>query len=219
MATSFTTHSAGQVILASAINLIQTAVNALENTPVGVVPTDGSGAVKRSATSFATMSPSIATSTVSFTAGQVYFTFFTAPLSLTTTQVRYAVTTAAVTSAAGTAIGLYSVDGADAGTLIASVASTSLFTTLGAVTKSWAVSTAITAGNRYAIGFLDIVGNTQPQLAGAPLGNTQLVNLNMEYNLLPRITGVWTQATMPASFTAANLNSSNPQNPIYAVLL
>lgn len=176
----------------------------------------------RSASSVATFEPILASSTVTLSGGGTQYTFFTSPISFTTAQVRYALSTAATSSGAGTSIGLYSVDSSDNGTLIASVSSTTLFSS-GAgttITKSWAVSAAITAGQRYALGFLNITGSGSVGLAAAPVQNSAMSSIGNEMALTPRLTALWGFAqTSQVNFTAANVNGQNATQAIYSVIL
>lgn len=206
MATSFTTHSAGQTILSADINLIQTAVNSLENNSGSVFP-----AINRGAGASATLSPhAFANHTLS--TGVLYVSCFTAVASITTANVRYVVQTLCASSAAGTSIGLYSMDASDNGTLIASVASTTLFTTGGAITKAWASPVAITGGSRYAVAFLNINGSGNPVMAGCATGTFN----SAEFFTTPILSGTRSGQSAQASFTIGNLSAAGTAD--YAVV-
>lgn len=178
--------------------------------------------VLRSTTSVATFEPMLATGTVSLSGGGTQYTFFTSPISFTTTQIRYAIATSVSSSGSGTSIGLYSVDASDNGTLIASISSTTLFSTGGGqtITKSWAASASIVAGQRYAVGFLNITGSGTVILAASGTQNSSMNSIGNEISLVPRVTAVWGFAqTSQVNFTASNVNGQNAPQAIYAVIL
>ena len=168
-------------------------------------------AFRRGPAATATCDPSFVTNTaVAFASGNMYLTFFTAAVSFTTTQVQYIVGTATTTETAGTGIGLFSVDASDNGTLIASVASTTLFAATGTQTGTWAASTAIAAGSRYALGWV-WNGTGSCNLYGLPVPRA-----DTGLGTTPRFMGFKT-ATSIASFTAASL--SLPTNSLFYAIV
>ena len=170
----------------------------------------------RSATSVATLDYScITTSSINLNTQALSLTFFTSPISFTTTQVRYVVTAAAASSASGTSIGLYSIDASDNGTLIASVSSTTLFTSTTLAAVNWAASASIVAGGRYAVGFLNVVSSGTPTIAGANPGNN--ATMASEIALAPRWSGQKTGQSAQGNFTVGQLSSFI--STLYAVIL
>jgi hypothetical protein len=163
-----------------------------------------------------TMHRRVATSTVVAAATGVFLaTFFTAKKTETTTQVRMKTGgTAAAATPTLVRIGLYTVDGAGAGTLVAStVSDTALFAgTFTAYTKSWAVAYAKVAGQRYAHGVITVSGAATPTFIGsAGQGDNTTA---------PRLHGTLTgQTDLPGSFTDASLGNATNSNSVYAVLL
>lgn len=150
---------------------------------------------------------------IGMTSGTFRLTYFTCRRAQTSTQVR---TVSGSTAAAATPslcrVGLYTIDAAGAGTLVASTANTtSLWAATSTVyTTSWSVSYALTPGVRYAFGFLCVSSSTVPTLAG--LG----MSLGSEPNLAPRLSAALTsQSDLPGSFTDASLGTTG--STVYAV--
>jgi hypothetical protein len=135
--------------------------------------------------------------------------YFTAVKTEVTTQVR----TMSATTAAGATptlcrVGLYTIDGAEAGTLVASTTSdTSLWAAANtAYTKSWASSYLKVAGQRYAIGMLCVTGATAPTWLGTTAVGTAGT---AELAIAPRLTGsITSQSDLPSSFANASVTSS-----------
>lgn len=162
MATSFTTHSAAQVIASADINLIQTAVNTLENA--------GSGAPTQAALSgFLGWShdPAMSSQDANPTAGTVYVSGVYLPAGTVTNLHTYVDAGAATTHLA---MGLYS----SAGALLSQTADQ---TSAGSSTglKTWALGTpqVVTAGYYY-IG-LGLTG-TPPSVLTCALQIAAVVN-------------------------------------------
>jgi len=161
-----------------------------------------------------TMAASNALTTVS---QSLRLSFFTARKTETTTQVRvYSGGTAAGATPTLVRFGLYTVDGSDNGTLVASIANdTTIFAAANtAYTRSWSSSYAKVAGQRYALAILVVTAATAPTLPGLSVG-TGVIN---ETALVPRIIGTLTgQTDLPSSFTAASLVASGQR--YYAAVL
>lgn len=142
-------------------------------------------------------------------------TYFTARKSETTSQVRiYSGGTAAAATPTVCRIGLYAIDAAGAGTLVASTANdTALFAGMNtAYTKSWSAPYAKVAGQRYALGVLVVTSATAPTLFGGALG------LAAEAAAAPRLTAqLGSQSDLPASFADASLSTGAQWH--YAALL
>lgn len=139
-------------------------------------------------------------SAVTTTTGNLRLTYFTARKTETTTQVRVNTgTTAAAATPTLCRLGLYLIDSAGDGTLVASIANdTTLFAaTSTAYTRSWSAPYAKTAGLRYALGILVVSGAATPTLNGATLSN------GTEASIAPQVAGnISGQADLPASFSA-----------------
>lgn len=169
----------------------------------------------RAANQSATMDPLATLVSNNLTNGSVFWSFFTAVASYTTTQVRFVLAGAATLSNSGTSIGLYSVDATDNTTLIASVVSTSLFTgATGVTTASWAVAAALTAGSRYAVGFLNVVNSGTPSLVGTTVPTTVMQN---ELAVVPRLSAVRSGQSSQASTVVGSLSATGVN--FYAVVL
>lgn len=157
----------------------------------------------------------INTATVSQTSGVMRLTYFTARKTETTTQVRVlSGGTAAGATPTLCRIGLYSIDAAGAGTLVAATASdTTLFAGANlAYTRAWAAPYNKVAGQRYAIGTLVVTAATAPTLCGHSVSNSA------EAQVAPAIAAALTaQADLPASYAAGSLTSSSLRP--YAALL
>jgi hypothetical protein len=148
--------------------------------------------------------------------GQIRLTYFTARKTEVTTQVRmYSGSTAAGATPTLCRIGLWLA--ASDGSCSALVASTANDTTLFAAantayTRSWSVSYAKIAGQRYAIGALVVTAAAAPTLSG------QAGFIFGESSVDPVMAGVATgQADLPASMTSAVAGSGGGR-PYAAVL-
>lgn len=150
------------------------------------------------------------------TSQQLRLTFFTARRSETSTQIRvYTGSTAAAATPTLCRIGLYLIDSAGDGSLVASTANdTTLFAaTSTAYTKSWSSSYAMIAGQRYAWGPLVVSATTMPVFVGhsifiAAESTSMAPTMSAALN---------SQANLPSSFTAASLLTSGQR--AYAVIL
>lgn len=172
----------------------------------------------RSSASCSTLDPATVQSSNSLSSSTLYLVAFTAAASFTTTKIRYYVGTAATSSGAGTGVGLYSLNATDDGTLIASISNVSLFTgATGAFTQTWSASTTITAGNRYAVAFLNVVNSGNPALFSAVYPLTY----DPEMFVTPFIfQTIGAQSSLPASFSHTSLgNNTSQRTPFYAVVL
>lgn len=102
-------------------------------------------------------------------------------------------------------IGLYLIDSAGNGTLVASTPNdTALFATTATVyPKSWSTPYNKVRGTRLAVGVLVVSSTTTPTLAGKGITSTA------EVSLAPRKTGsISGQSDLPSSFTAGSVSSS-----------
>jgi len=136
MTTSFTTHAAGQTILASDVNLIQTAVNTLEAAVPGSTPTVHGF----KAWSF---DPWVSTATTTINTGVVYAFGVYLPAQTITNCHCYVITGAATTHLA---MGLYSA----AGTLLSQTADkTSDGSSTGLKTYALGAAQAVASGYYY----------------------------------------------------------------------
>lgn len=169
MATSFTTHSAGQVIASADINLIQTAVNALEN---ATAPASGSGQLL--ASGMANMNRESATTTDRPASGSMIMSGFIATKSFTAANVNVYVTGAG-SGLTLLKVGLFSLDASGNGTRIAVTAdqSADANTNTGKRTYAFTGSVAVTAGTSYAVAILG-VGTTRPSYAAATFTNSAI---------------------------------------------
>lgn len=140
------------------------------------------------------------------TSGTLRLTYFTARKTETTTQVKiYTGTTAAAATPTLCRLGLYQIASDGAGTLVASTANdTTLFAAATtAYTKSWSVSFAKVAGQRYALGVLVVSGAATPTYLGSINSSAGV------HATLPRLTAsLGAQADLPGSFTDASLSGS-----------
>ena len=138
--------------------------------------------------------------TAVLTAGALSMAMFTSRKTFTASKVRAAVGAAAAVAATLVRVGIYTLNAANDGTLVASTPSdTALFAVASVLaTKDLSVPLAIRAGQRYAIGVLS-VGGTQPMLYSQ-------VRNPLTDGMAPRLNGLLTaQADLPASFTGASL--------------
>ncbi len=167
-----------------------------------------SGGIDNLTSSQNTLPRFICASAVSMGASQsLRLSYFTATASGTFTQLR----TATATPAAGATpslckMGLYSIDGAGAGTLIASTASdTTLWSATNTVyTRATQASYTVTAGSRYALAVLVVTGAAIPSIIGASMAGSAAANSIMAE--APRAAGsLGSQADLPPSFADASL--------------
>lgn len=145
MATSFTTHSAGQVITAADINLVQTAINALEN----------AGAPAADSTAFTTGFSNVprwaTTGSLGLNSTLALMAGFVAPKSMTIANINMYPNGTAVSTHAYVA--LYSLAANGDGTQIAITADTTSMFTVANVKKTipFVTPIAVTAGTAYAV--------------------------------------------------------------------
>ena len=155
----------------------------------------------------------VSTSGTSLSAsGSLCLTYFTARRTETVTQVwTHTGNTAAAATPTLCRIGVYTVDGTGAGTLVASTANdTTLFAAaFGAYTRSFSASFSKTAGQLYAVGILVVTAAAIPTFYSSQMASAMA-------GIAPRLAGrVASQADLPASFTGASVLS---HNPIYSEL-
>ena len=155
----------------------------------------------------------LATSSVPNISGTMRLTYFTARKSETVGSVRLL---CGGTAASGTTlcrIGLYSIDGSDNATLIASTANdTSLFaSTHTAYTPPFTSPVAIVTGNRYALAVL-WAGGTPPTLWG--IANSSEA-FQEEAAFSPRLSRISAESDLPGTSATGNPGMSM----VYAVLL
>lgn len=124
--------------------------------------------------------------------------YFFALKTLTSTQARIlAGGTAAAATPTLVRVGLYSIDGAGNGTLVASTPNdtTLLAAANTSYTKSWSSSIALVAGTQYALGLLVVTAAAAPTMCGMSIASAN------EAAVVPRQSGQITgQADLPASF-------------------
>lgn len=150
---------------------------------------------------------------LSTVAGHFNVSFFTAPISLTATNIRYGVSGGASAAGANAGFGLYSVDASDNLTLLTSVTGTAIFSVSGWNVATWGTPTALVAGQRYAVGLLNVGAGTI-SFTGIQY-NAGVADLYLQ---APKIAGLnVSQSSLPASFAAASLNTP-AQNMFYAEL-
>lgn len=147
--------------------------------------------------------------TTSMGAGVLNLTFFTAVRSEVITQAQAcSANTAAAATPTLVKMGLYSVDSAGAGTLVASTASdTSLFASTNTIyTRSLTASFAKQAGQRYAFALLVVTGTTAP----TTVTTASITTIGgLLASVAPRSAGTLAaQTDLPASFTDASLTGS-----------
>jgi hypothetical protein len=157
----------------------------------------------------------INSSSLSTTSGILRLTYWTARKTESITQVKtYSGGTAAGATPTLVRIGVYSIDSAGAGSLVAStVSDTSLYAgTVTPYTKSFSATFNKTAGARYALGVLVVTGATAPTVAGNGLAiSTEALIAPYESALLSG------QTDLPNSFAQGSLSASG--NRVYAALL
>lgn len=113
-------------------------------------------------------------------------------------------------------IGLYTVNAAGDGVLVASTPNDlTLFTAINTFySKNWSTPYQLVMGNRYAVGLLVVSAVTTPSMLGAAQGNS----MQTENLVLPWCAAVLAgQANLPSSFLYASLTTS--VNAAYARLL
>lgn len=168
MATSFTTHSAGQVIASADIDLIQTAVNALE----GAAPTSGApnGGPLPAMQGFLGWSfdPATSNSSTNPITGTVYATGVYLPAGTVTNLHLYVATGGAATHCA---MGLYS----SSGTLLSQTADqTSTTSSTGLKTWALGVPQVVAAGYYYLA--MAFAGGSMPGVTSAAGITAAVVN-------------------------------------------
>jgi len=138
--------------------------------------------------------------------GVMLLKYFTSGKSFTSTQVR--VSSGGVAAAATPTLirlGLYTIDGASAGALVASTPNdTTLFAaTFTDYTKSWSVSYPFVIGQRYALGLLIVTGVAAPNMDGAFVTATESAQA-------PRLTGQITALSdLPSTFVNGSVANAN----------
>lgn len=147
----------------------------------------------------------LANTSANTSSGNLVLTYFTARKGETTANVRTLVGNGAAAGATLCRIGLYSVDGGGALTLVASTANdTTLWSgTFGASTRAWTTPYTKVVGQQYALGLL-FVGTTGPKWYCA------LPVLGTEMAMAPKICGTVTgQTDLPSSITAGSVGNSS----------
>jgi hypothetical protein len=142
--------------------------------------------------------------TITLSTGVMVFGYFSARLSEAITQVRMRTGTGSITPTL-VRLGLYSVDAAGAGTLVASTANdTSLLTGNNTTyTKAFSAGFTKVASQRYAFGVL-IVGGTPGQILSVNL------QTGVEAALAPRVAGALSGLSdIPGSFVDASMVSNS----------
>ena len=149
---------------------------------------------------------------IGMTSGTLRLSYFTSRRAGSSTQVRVVTGgTAAAATPTLCRIGLYTVDAAGAGTLVASTANdTSLFAATSTVyTRSWSSPYTLIVGQRYALG---LIGTTVPTMGGVSM------SLGTEPNMSPRLSAAWAgQTDLPASFADASLGTTG--STVYGAIL
>ena len=150
------------------------------------------------------------------TSGRLHLTFWTAAASFTASKVRAHTRGTAVGGATLVRWGLWTVDDAGAGTLVASTPNdTALFTgTFAEYVEDLSTPYDVVLGQRYASGWL-IVATTP----GVFYGPAATITVSMNSARLPRLYGdLSSLSNLPASFTNAGL-STNTSAPPATLLL
>lgn len=154
-------------------------------------------------------------SNVAAATGVLSLSYFTAKKSETCGQVRIKTGgTAAAATPTLARIGLYTVDAAGAGTLVASIPNdTALFAaTFTNYTRSWSTPVAKVAGQRYALGVITVSAGATATFIG--------IAVNADPTVAPRTHGTWTgQTDLPASFADASLGTAAASGIVYAALI
>lgn len=169
MATSFTTHSAGQIITSADVNLIQTAVNALENSAFAGGPQPANMPVPAKAW---TIDPGLVASTATSNLGLLSLAGIYVAAPITVTKVYTCVTSAGSTTHAFAGVWTAAAGGA---LLRASTDSTTAGGTTGLVTYTLTSSLALTAGWYY-VGFW-WAGTVAPQMLANSSGSGTGMNV------------------------------------------
>ncbi len=165
-----------------------------------------------------TMPRSAVNSANSTGTGNLRLTAFTARRNGTSTGVRTLTgSTAAGATPTLARIGLYLINAAGDGTLIASTANdTALFSVANAqYQKNWSTPVDLIAGERYAVGILLVTGAAAPTLVGASQVSTAAGIANLDLPWWAGFAG--SQADLPASFVYGDL--VNNLNSHYARLI
>lgn len=156
-----------------------------------------------------TITRDLAQTSTALVSGSMQLTYFTAITALTVIRLR-TVVSSPVAGATPTLcrMGLYSIDSAGDGTLVASTANdTNLWVTQGTFTeaqKGLSSSFPLVPRQRYAVGLLIVSGAAMPALyAALPLNTTTM-------GAAPRLSALLAaQTDLPSTFTAASLTVSN----------
>ncbi len=152
--------------------------------------------------------PEVTASNVATGTQQLRLNYFTATKNGSSTGVRmYSGGTAAAATPTLVQVGLYSIDAAGNGTLIASTPNdtTLLATTFTSYTKNWSVAPALQVGERYALGLLVVTAVAAPTMLGYAAFTVFQAENGTAPALSTQLTG---QATLPASFTVGSLVQS-----------
>jgi hypothetical protein len=147
------------------------------------------------------------------TSGRLCLDFFTADKSFTASKVRARSRGTAAATITLIRFGIYTVDGAGDGTLVASTTNdTSLFiATFTQYTKNLTATYDFVAGQRYAAGWL-VVATTAP-VCYSPLPIQ--VNPGQPPRLYGDLSGL---SDLPATFTDASLGTNTPASPFTFIL-
>lgn len=152
--------------------------------------------------------PEVTANNVATGTQQLRLNYFTATVSGTSTGVRmYSGAVAAAATPTRVQVGLYSIDAAGNGTLIASTPNdtTLLATIFTAYSKAWSVNPTLVIGQRYALGLLVVTAVAAPQMLGYSAFNVFQAENGTSPVLAAQLTG---QATLPASFAIGSLAQS-----------
>ena len=141
---------------------------------------------------------------------QLRLTYFTARKTETIASVRFALGgTAAGATPTLSRIGIWTADGA--GALVAQIAATTNDTALFMGTINTQVTKALTApfvkqaGQRYAVGLVNVTAAANPTVCG-----NLATGLNVEVGLAPRLSGVVAaQADLPATLASGSIANDN----------
>ena len=151
--------------------------------------------------------------------GSMRLAGFRADRSETVTKVRYLTGgTAAAATPTVVRIGLYSVDSAGAGTLVASTPNDTALSANAHTSyeKSFSSPYAVVAGQQYALGYLIVSGAATNTLVGTIQSSGGTVHA--ENAFLPRVCAIYAgQSDLPASYTDAAL--TNASSIWYGVVL
>lgn len=140
----------------------------------------------------------LSNSPITCTSGTLRLSFFTPTDSFTASKISIMTgSTAAAATPTVVRFGLYSVDSAGVGTLVASTPNdTTLLASINTIyTKDLSVAVTVNGGQRYALGFIIVTAAATPTIAGFG----QYGDLTDD---APRLTGTLSgQTDLPASFT------------------